>query len=164
MKVPADRILKDIQELMRPELAPAAIELKLDIVQPAWIQADTQQLKQVLINLVQNSADSIGRKGRIVLRLARTRTGLAGSEPSAVVLEIEDTGNGIPPDVQDRLFDPFFTTKEGGTGLGLAIAARIIEKHHGILRYKTELLRGTTFEILLPAVEDYGSENTAHRG
>jgi signal transduction histidine kinase len=62
--------------------------------------------------------------------------------------------------VEARLFDPFFTTKEEGTGLGLAISARIVEKHGGLLRYETELNRGTTFEVVLPAVEDDASEHT----
>ena len=72
-----------------------------------------------------------------------------------------DTGKGIPPEVQKRLFDPFFTTKEGGTGLGLAIAARIVEKHGGLLRYKTETNRGATFEIVLPGTGDDATKNTA---
>ena len=81
---------------------------------------------------------------------------------AAVILAVTDSGRGIPPPVQKRLFDPFFTTKEGGTGLGLAIAARIVEKHGGLLRYKTELNRGTTFEIVLPNIRDYATKNTAH--
>ena len=59
-----------------------------------------------------------------------------------MVLEVEDTGTGMTPEVQKRLFDPFFSTKEGGTGLGLAIAARILEKHGGTLEFKTHVNRG----------------------
>jgi signal transduction histidine kinase len=62
------------------------------------------------------------------------------------------------------LFDPFFTTKEGGTGLGLAIAARIVEKHGGMLRYETELKQGTAFEVVLPEIEADGTKNSANRG
>lgn len=67
-----------------------------------------------------------------------------------MVIEITDTGKGMPPEVQKRLFDPFFTTKEQGTGLGLPIAARIVEKHGGLIQYQTEPGQGTTFSILLP--------------
>jgi len=67
-----------------------------------------------------------------------------------VILEVADTGKGIPPEVQKRLFDPFFTTKDTGTGLGLSIAARIVEKHGGALQYQTQVNRGTTFGIVLP--------------
>jgi signal transduction histidine kinase len=112
------------------------------------VRADTQQIKQVLINLIQNSADSIGRNGAITLR-ARN-----GADAYAV-MEVIDNGKGIPSDVQKRLFDPFFTTKEGGTGLGLPIAARIVEKHGGELRYQTQLNRGTVFSIVLPRVSEH---------
>jgi len=67
-----------------------------------------------------------------------------------VILEVADTGKGIPPEVEKRLFDPFFSTKEGGTGLGLSIVARIVEKHGGVLQYQTCVGRGTTFGIVLP--------------
>jgi len=157
VQVPGDRILKEVFELMKPELEPAAIDLKLEVVHPAWIEADTAQLKQVLINLVQNSADSIGRQGRVTLRLARGMANFNGSAGAAAILAVADSGKGIPAEVQKRLFDPFFTTKEGGTGLGLAIAARIVEKHGGLLRYKTELDRGTIFEIVLPEPKEHAS-------
>jgi signal transduction histidine kinase len=67
-----------------------------------------------------------------------------------VILEVSDTGKGIPVDVEKRLFDPFFTTKVTGTGLGLSIAARIVEKHNGGLQYQTQVGTGTTFGIILP--------------
>lgn len=158
--VPAERILRAVHDLMKPELEPSAIELKLDIQQPAWIQADTAQLKQVLINLVQNSADSIQRQGKVTLRLSRLTTPLPGGARPAAILAVADNGKGIPPGVQKRLFDPFFTTKEGGTGLGLAIAARIVEKHGGLLRYTTELSRGTVFEIALPESEEHAKSHS----
>ena len=75
---------------------------------------------------------------------------LQGSECAVAILEVADTGKGIPPEVGKRLFDPFFTTKEAGTGLGLPIAARIVEKHGGTLQYQTRVGRGTTFGIVLP--------------
>ena len=117
------------------------------------MRADTQQIKEVLINLIQNSADSIGRKGAITLRVH--------DEADTAVLEVADTGKGIPAEVQNRLFDPFFTTKEGGTGLGLPIAARIVEKHGGELRYQTQLNRGTTFAIVLPHADEHEPKNSA---
>ena len=62
-----------------------------------------------------------------------------------------DTGKGIAPEAAKRLFDPFFTTKETGAGLGLSIAARIVEKHGGLLQYQTKLGYGTVFSIILPS-------------
>jgi signal transduction histidine kinase len=133
---------------LKPQLKKASIELKLETSESVWVRADTQQIKQVLINLIQNSADSIGHNGTITLR-ARN-----GADAFAV-MEVIDNGKGIPSDVQQRLFDPFFTTKEGGTGLGLPIAARIVEKHGGELRYQTQLNHGTTFSIVLPRVSEH---------
>jgi signal transduction histidine kinase len=162
VRIPAERILQELHDFMKSELDQADIELKLGVVQPAWVLADTSQLKQVLINLIQNSADSIGKNGVIILGL-KTGSGAFGraNGPTAV-LSVTDTGKGISGEVQKRLFDPFFTTKEGGTGLGLAIGARIVEKHGGVLRYRTELNRGTTFEIVLPRAGDHATENIAN--
>jgi signal transduction histidine kinase len=67
-----------------------------------------------------------------------------------VIIEVEDNGPGMSAEVRKRLFDPFFTTKQSGTGLGLSIAARIVEKHAGVLRVETAVNRGTTFGIVLP--------------
>ncbi|MGB7767635.1 MAG: ATP-binding protein [Verrucomicrobiia bacterium] len=146
--IPTQRILQEVCDLLNPQLKKAAIDLTLEPSEPAWVRADTHQIKQVLINLVQNSADSIGHDGKIALR-ARNGTG------HFVALEVTDNGKGIPPEVQERLFDPFFTTKEGGTGLGLPIAARIVEKHGGELRYQTHLNHGTTFSVVLPCVSEH---------
>src|SRR5262249_31527203 len=113
---------------------------------------------QVLINLVQNAAESIERDGVIRLR-ARTDTArLGGRTRSVVMLEVNDTGKGIPAEAQERLFDPFFTTKEEGTGLGLSIAARIVEQQGGALQFSTQLNRGTTFTVLLPEAEHHPDE------
>jgi signal transduction histidine kinase len=146
--IPTQRILEEVRDLLKPQLNKAAIELKLKPSDPVWVRADTQQIKQVLINLIQNSADSIGHDGEITL-CAHNGIG------HAVTLEVADNGKGIPPEVQERLFDPFFTTKEGGTGLGLPIAARIVEKHGGELRYETQAGHGTVFSIVLPGVSEH---------
>ena len=148
--IPADQLLQEVQRFFAPELGKAAIRLVLD-APTAWrIRVDAAQLKQVLINLVQNAVDSIGRDGTITLRARHERRALAGAEQDVVILEVADTGKGIPPEVGRRLFDPFFTTKDHGTGLGLSIAARIVEKHRGELQYQTQVNRGTTFGIVLP--------------
>ncbi len=154
VRVPAERILQEVHDLMSSQLEKLAIQLRLEIPEPIWVQADPQQIKQVLINLVQNAADSIDSEGTITLRLRRDAARLSGRAQPVVIVAVADTGKGIPPEVQKRLFDPFFTTKEDGTGLGLAIAARIAEKHGGLLRYRTQVNRGTTFELVLPTAEN----------
>ena len=77
---------------------------------------------------------------------------IAANKPDVAILEVADTGKGIPQEVEERLFDPFFTTKEKGTGLGLSIAARIVQLHGGALQYQTQVNRGSTFGIVLPRV------------
>lgn len=143
-------LLHNVQNLMAPELEKSAIRIRVENSVPASVRVDTQQIQQVLINLVRNAAESIGQKGTVTLS-ARTSMGrLKDSPAEAVLLEVADTGKGIPPEVEKRLFDPFFTTKETGTGLGLSIAARIVEKHGGALQYQTKVNHGSTFGILLP--------------
>jgi signal transduction histidine kinase len=88
--------------------------------------------------------------GTITLRARHDRKRLSNGEADVVILEVVDTGKGIPPEVEGRLFDPFFTTKDSGTGLGLSIAARIVERQGGSLQYQTRMNRGTTFGIVLP--------------
>jgi signal transduction histidine kinase len=150
--LPVARLLEEVRDLLRSQLEKTAIRLVLEAPDGLWVRADAQQLKQVMINLIQNAADSIGRDGTITLRGLKARDSLGGATMPVAVIEIADTGKGIPPEVRKRLFDPFFTTKEGGTGLGLPIAARIVEKHGGELRYETQANRGTTFKVLLPRV------------
>ena len=150
--VPPEALLREVQELLAPELRKSAVDLVLDGAVAIAIKADAHQIKQVLINLVRNAAESISESGKtsgkVTLRARGTR--LAKDGPHAVALEIEDTGGGIPPEVQKRLFDPFFTTKPSGTGLGLSIAARIVGKHGGALEFETQAGRGTTFRVILP--------------
>jgi len=109
------------------------------------------ELNQVFLNLIINAAHAIAdvvsgsnRRGKIVVR---TR-----AESDYAVVSIEDTGTGIPPEVQPKIFDPFFTTKPvgRGTGLGLAIARTIVENHGGTLTFETQMGRGTRFSVRLP--------------
>ncbi len=144
------RLLAEIQDLLAGEMARSGIQLQLQPGEDYFVVADHAQIKQVLINLIQNAAESIDRSGSVTLG-AKPATGRLG--PGArrmVALEVVDTGKGIPPEVQPRLFDPFFTTKESGTGLGLSIAARIVEKHGGSVEFQTSPGRGTAFGVLLP--------------
>ena len=124
------------------------VELAIGEVTAAQVMADPHQIKQVLINLVQNAVESIGDTGRITLS---ARAGVMSDGRAAVIFEVIDTGKGIPSEFDDHLFDPFFTDKPSGTGLGLPIAARVVAAHGGTLTFRSEMNRGTTFAIALPA-------------
>ncbi len=148
--VSADSLLAKVQSLFGSQLEKASIRLNLESVPDIWVRADPHQIEQVLINLIRNAAESIEHDGTITLRVRTDTARLTGRTRPVVVLEVSDTGKGIPPEARKRMFDPFFSTKEEGTGLGLVIASRIIEKHNGALEFRSEVNRGTTFTILLP--------------
>jgi signal transduction histidine kinase len=150
VNIPADRVLNEVRDLLAPQAQKSNIQLNVESAEGIWLNADRQQLQQVLINLVQNAAESIGRDGAVTLRARQGVSKINRQSQPVVTLEVSDTGKGIPPDVEDRIFDPFFSTREGGTGLGLSIAARIVELHGGYIQYQTERNRGTTFSIVLP--------------
>ena len=149
-RMDASTPLREAAALVAPQLEKDKIALVVEPGPPADLQVDPQQIKQVLINLIQNAADAIGKNGIITLRARTGFRRLQDRSVPAVVLEVTDTGKGIAPEIEQRLFDPFFTTKEGGTGLGLSIAASLIEKHGGALQYRTQMKHGTTFGIVLP--------------
>ena len=148
--ITADTFLREIQGLMSPNLESREVQLVVESSPELLIRADGGHLKQVLINLVRNAAEAIDVAGTVTLRTRAARVQLGGREIDAVILEVADDGKGIPPEVEKRLFDPFFSTKETGTGLGLPIAARIVEKHGGMLQYQTRPGHGTTFGVVLP--------------
>jgi signal transduction histidine kinase len=147
----ADVPLREVHDILAPQLARGGIQLILDKIPPLPITADDEQIKQVLINLVRNAAEAIDQSGAVKLRARSDRRRLAKEETEVVILEVEDNGKGMSAEVQKRLFDPFFTTKDTGTGLGLSIAARIVQSHGGLLEYQTAPGLGTTFGIVLPA-------------
>jgi len=111
------------------------------------VLADRQQLRQVFLNLFSNAADAMPRGGTLTIRVSMT------DSQTQVLIEVSDTGEGIPPEILPKLMTPFFTTKpEGkGTGLGLSICRRIVQEHHGALNVTSEVGKGTTISIALPA-------------
>src|SRR6185436_8622734 len=105
---------------------------------------DPDQVKRVLINLIDNAIAAMEGRGTITLR---TR---AVPSEHMLRLEVEDDGPGIAPENKERLFVPYFSTKKRGTGLGLAIVNRIVSDHNGFIRVEDNLPRGTRFVIDLP--------------
>jgi signal transduction histidine kinase len=151
--VRADTPLREVHSLMATALEQNHVRLTLDSQTEQLVSMDVSLIKQVVVNLVRNAAEAIEQEGTVTLRAHASQAKLNGRVREVAVLEVADTGKGIPPEVEKRLFDPFFSTKEAGTGLGLSIAARIVDKHGGALQYQTQVGRGTTFGIVLPVAQ-----------
>jgi len=134
-----------------------------------WVLADEGMMEQVLMNLAVNARDAMPAGGRLIIGvssreiraedIARHPDGRPGQFVSFAVC---DTGSGIPPDVLPRIFEPFFTTKPvgKGTGLGLATVYGIVKQHDGWIEVESEAGKGTTFNVLLPAVKGDGKAAT----
>lgn len=117
------------------------------------VDGDAEQLKQVLINLVQNAIQAMGDKGgEIEVKSSKSERFSDFRSPEMIEIQVTDTGPGIPVDQQLNIFVPFFTTKQKGTGLGLAICQRIVKNHGGTIAVQSRVGEGTTFIIRLPAL------------
>jgi two-component system sensor histidine kinase PilS (NtrC family) len=126
------------------------IDLEISPELDSW--GDPQLLRQVLLNLVGNSANACRNmeNGRILLRAGERKIGDKETLQAAIVLEIVDNGPGIPEDIQERIFEPFFTTRETGTGLGLAIVRQIVHSHGGEIFLLDSQPQETIFSVRLP--------------
>jgi PAS domain S-box-containing protein len=146
-------LVEEAGSLVAKRLRERAIQIanQLDPGLPR-IRASADQLKQVLLNLLLNAADSMPKGGTITVA---TQAG-AGAETEvfgrdAVQIQVRDTGGGIPDDLISQIFEPFFSTKPGkGTGLGLWVSQGIVQSHGGTMRVRSRVGRGTTFMITLP--------------
>ncbi len=146
--VDLNTVLQDTMALLGKQ----ALFFNIDIV---WnpdpelprVTADRSQFQQVFLNILMNAAQAMNERGTITIE-TRHNAGEHYIEAS-----ISDTGHGIPPEQIDRIFDPFFTTKESGqgTGLGLSIAYGIVTRHRGTISVQSEVGKGSTFRIRMPA-------------
>lgn len=165
--VSGERMAIDPRELMEEaakimsQTFPKNITITLDGEAGLWpIIGDKTQIHQVLLNLGINSRDAMPKGGEIIMRAEKVTVDehyASGHTPIRpgpyVMVQVTDTGCGIPPKDIERIFDPFFTTKElgKGTGLGLSTVLGIVKSHRGLVTVESELNRGTTFRVLLPA-------------
>jgi signal transduction histidine kinase len=134
-------------DLLREELKAYRIETSVHLTpELPSIMAHNGQLREVILNLVQNAIDAM-KTVSDRRRVLRIRTGHHGN--GAIVISVEDTGLGIQPETIQRIFDPFVSTKAKGRGLGLAICKSIIERHHGELSVSSEIDGGARFELVL---------------
>jgi len=120
---------------------PIQIELHKDPTLPV-VEHDSDQIHQVLLNLLLNSVQAIETAGTVRVELSELEGNAA--------ITVTDTGRGIAPEHIPNIFRPFYTTKGNGTGLGLSLARRIVEEHHGRIEVTSEVGKGTKFLLVLP--------------
>jgi len=118
------------------------------------IMADSEQMQQVILNIVLNALQAIGNEGgQITLETSQN------DADDQIVVEVSDTGSGIPLEKLEQIFDPYFTTKSEGTGLGLSIAQRVVEEHGGSISVRSKTGKGTTFRVRLKHGPDHHSSS-----
>jgi two-component system, NtrC family, sensor kinase len=138
-------------ELVQTHLRHGHVDVATDLAADLPLMtAHTDQIRQVFLNLMLNACDAMPKGG--TLRITSYARPTSTNQPSDIVVQIADTGVGIPPEHRTHLFEPFYTTKAHGTGLGLAISAHIITQHGGQIEVASEVGVGTTFTIHLPVL------------
>jgi PAS domain S-box-containing protein len=150
-------IVNDVLSLLEHQFRNGRIQVRKDLVTTGMVVKGVEyKLQQVFLNLLLNARDAMPRGGWLTLT---TR-----SDARGVVVEVADTGTGIPSEHLSRIYDPFFTTKADGrgTGLGLSVTYGIVQEHGGTLTCDSAIGHGTRFTLTLPAVADRVSEAVAH--
>jgi len=140
------KVVDEVFICMAREPRKDGIELELDMEADVHVAIGPLGLQQVLLNLALNALDAMPRGGRLEFVL-RVENHDGGPEQ---VIDVRDSGPGVPPEKAERIFDPFYTTKEDGTGLGLSISERIVEEHGGFIEV-APAADGACFCIHLPA-------------
>jgi two-component system cell cycle sensor histidine kinase/response regulator CckA len=154
------RIVQEIEQIVH-ETFPKSVALQTDSPADIWnVIGDATQLNQVFLNLCVNARDAMPDGGTLSIKMQSVildETG-AGTNPESkpgpyVVITVTDTGTGIPKEIKNKIFEPFFTTKapNKGTGLGLSTCFSIIKSHGGFITCSSEVGRGSTFKVYLPA-------------
>jgi signal transduction histidine kinase len=133
----------------------ARVELEKDLSSLPPSMLDSNQIKQVLVNLLTNAVQAMPDGGHLTIATRLTERDIDGVFRQMAAVYVSDSGVGIPPENLERIFDPFFTTKEvgQGTGLGLSISYGIVEKHNGRIEVESVPGKGSTFTLLLPMTE-----------
>ncbi len=150
-----------LEETSKFILAGSDIKISVEVEEelcPVW--GDKVQIEQVLQNIVLNAREAMQDKGTLRIKaqmFSYERGDMPLKAGRYVMIEIKDTGCGVPKEVLPRIFDPYFTTKPHGTGLGLAAAYQIVRSHGGYIKVNSDLGKGTTFFIYFPCAEGKGS-------
>ena len=143
--VDVNGVINEVLALLEPQLAAGSVKVRRELAgDPVVVQGVEFKLQQVFLNLFLNARDAMPNGGWLTIG---TRV-----EGQDAVVDVSDTGSGIPPELLSRIYDPFFTTKAAGkgTGLGLSVIYGVVQEHHGVIECESEPTKGTTFTLKLP--------------
>jgi signal transduction histidine kinase len=140
------RVLEDVSVLAAPEASRHGVTVKCSVPpQPLTIKADTDLVKQAVLNIALNGIQAMPGGGALDLAARRVE--------DSVEIQIRDQGTGIPPEIRDKIFNLYFTTKKSGSGIGLAMSYRVLQLHNGSLEFESQPGQGSTFHLRFPAAE-----------
>ncbi len=155
-RVDLNDMTEETLSLFGPQLKGHRIAIRFTpSAEPPAVRGHQGPLQQVLLNLLLNARDAMSQGGDLDIRTL--------VENGRVILEVADSGEGIPPENLSRLYDPFFTTKGAGrgTGLGLSVTYGIVKDHGGQLAVRSQVGEGSVFSVTLPAWESDGQEKVS---
>ena len=180
IEIQPQHVLKDLGTIIK-DTFPKNIRFHFSVADDVWsIVGDPTQVHQVLLNLCVNARDAMPNGGDLTIGVENcaldkqyAAMNLQGKPGNYVNISVTDSGTGMKPEVLDKIFEPFFTTKpiDKGTGLGLSTAMAIVKSHDGLINAYSELGKGTTFKIYLPAIhlsaearQEHAQETSLPRG
>jgi signal transduction histidine kinase len=137
-----NEVVEEVVEFLRPRFREADIEVRPFLGDLPWLHLDRDAVKQVLMNLMLNAIEATPAGGEVMVRTARDGT--------SVVLDLTDTGEGIPPDLLEKVWQVYYSRRRTGTGMGLPTAQRIVEEHDGTISLVSEVGKGTRFTLRFP--------------
>jgi len=148
------QVVDDVVALAAPEASRQGVNIEAQLdSEPVNVRVDADLVKQALLNVILNGVQAMPNGGP--LKVTAERIGQAAR------IQVADAGEGIPPDVRDKIYNLYFTTKKSGSGIGLAMTYRVMQLHNGALDFESEPGRGTTFRMLLPVADSVQPE-TSH--
>ncbi|MCL4501950.1 MAG: ATP-binding protein [Deltaproteobacteria bacterium] len=137
-------LIREICQRLEPKIQEQGLALRLEMDENLpQVRFDPLHLRQVILNIAKNGIEAMSAGGTLTI--------ISGKEAGRVFIRISDTGEGIPPELMEKIFQPFFSTKTKGSGLGLAISQKIMEAHQGEISIKSEPHRGTLVTLFLSA-------------
>jgi len=140
------KLLEEVAALAAPDAAQRGVAVSRRFPEyPLIVKADLDFMKQAILNVVLNGIQAMNEGGEMTIRARR--------DQGMVVMEIQDTGGGIPKDVQEKIFELYFTTKKDGSGIGLAQTYQVMQWHYGTVDFETVEGQGTTFRLRIPLAE-----------